>query len=402
MTASTNPNLDPLDPGGSQPPHLVALDPDSPRPVWKPKLWTARTLMDTEFPAPRWAVPGVLCEGLSLLAGPPKVGKSWLSLDLAIAVAGGGKAFGTIPVRPGPVLYLALEDTPRRLKERMGKLLGDDKPPPGLDIATDWPTLPAGGDVAIASWLDAHPDARMVVLDVFARIRGPVPPGMSAYDADYAAVTRAKRIADHYAVALVVLHHVRKAGSEDFLQEVSGTNGIAGAADATLVLKRARGQADGTLYVTGRDVAEAEYPLSYDKATGHWTKLQGQASDYEVSDTRASILRWLREHPGATPKQITAGTGLNYDTTRRTAARMAGDGQLARDSAGHYTVPDTTTADDPAGGTAELPLGGVPPVPPVPAPSDNPLTSTDIPTRWDSTTPTVPTASAAETREDNR
>ena len=119
--------------------------------------------------------PGIVCKGLSLLAGPPKVGKSRLSLDLALSVAGGGKAFGAIPVRPGPVLYLALEDTPRRLKLRVGKLLGDRGVPAGLDIATDWPTLPVGGDVALATWLDAHPDVRLVVIDVFAKVRGPTP-----------------------------------------------------------------------------------------------------------------------------------------------------------------------------------------------------------------------------------
>jgi AAA domain len=116
--------------------------------------------------------------------------------------------------------------------------------------------------------LDRHRDACMVVIDVFAKMRGVSPPGMSAYDADYAAVGRAKRIADAYGVAVVLVHHVRKAGSEDFLEMVSGTNGLAGAADETMVLKRARGQADGALFATGRDVDEAEYALAFQPACG--------------------------------------------------------------------------------------------------------------------------------------
>ncbi|MFI7586267.1 AAA family ATPase [Spongisporangium articulatum] len=318
---------------------LVAVDGDA-GPRFRPVLWSAARLMDTYFPPPKWAVPGVLCEGLTLLAGAPKVGKSWLSFDLAIAVATGGQAFGAIPVRPGPVLYLALEDTPRRLKARMSQLLGEATPPSRLFIATEWPTLPAGGDIAIAAWLDDNPDARLVVIDVFAKVRGPVPVGMSAYDADYAAVGRAKAIADHYGIAIVLIHHVRKAGSEDFLQEVSGTNGIAGAADATLVLKRARGTGDGILHVTGRDVHEAELPLTFEAETGRWLKMNGPAAAAEMGATRAAILTHVSEsRTPLGPKAISEGTGIGYDLVKRTCARMAEAGQLHPSIGGKYTAP---------------------------------------------------------------
>ncbi|MET8510930.1 AAA family ATPase [Streptomyces sp. NPDC005077] len=258
--------------------------------------------MATEFPEPKWAVPGILAEGVSLLAGPPKVGKSWLSLGLGLSVAAGGHAFDSVPVDGGPVLYLALEDTPRRLKTRMGKLLGGQKAPAGLTLVTECPPFPQGGSEAIAQWLERHPDARMVVIDVFAKMRGQAPQGVSAYDADYVSVGYAKRLADHYGIAVVLVHHVRKMASEDFLTEVSGTNGIAGAADATLVLKRARGQADGILHVTGRDVSEAEYALQFQEASGAWHLLDGPASDHTIGDTRAAILRHVRANPGAKPQ----------------------------------------------------------------------------------------------------
>jgi hypothetical protein len=170
--------------------------------------------------------------------------------------------------------------------------------------------------------------ARLIVIDTFAKVRGIAPPGMAAYDADYRAVGRAKDIADEYGVAVVLVHHVRKLTSEDFLAEVSGTNGIAGAADAVLVLKRSRGEADGSLHVTGRDVTEAEYALKFDKETGSWAVLPGPAVDYLVSETRATILAHVRTHPGQGPKAIADGTGLPYELVKKTCQRMAEDDQL--------------------------------------------------------------------------
>lgn len=317
-----------------------ALGPDDPAPVWTPDLWSAQRLMAATFTPPRWAVPGVICEGLSLLAGPPKVGKSWLSFGLALHVASGGRAFGKIPVRPGPVLYLALEDTPRRLQARLGKLLNGDPAPSGLDVATDWPLMTAGGDLALAAWLEAHPAARLVVVDVFAKVRGPVPMGMSAYDADYAAVGRIKRVADHYGIAVVLVHHVRKAGSEDFLEAVSGTNGIAGAADATLVLRRPRGQAEGVLHVTGRDVEEAELALARDNDTGHWLALDGPADQHALAATRAAILGYVRAAGPVGPKAIAEAVALPYEAVKKTCQRMAQTGQLHPYPGGQYTAPE--------------------------------------------------------------
>ncbi|WP_419996356.1 AAA family ATPase [Streptomyces boninensis] len=331
------------DPLGPQHLHSVPTDlppqPDKAAQIRQRTAWSASELMATEFPEPKWAVPGLLSEGVNLLAGPPKVGKSWMSLGLGLSVASGGKALDAVDVVGGPVLYLALEDTPRRLQTRMRKLLGGQQAPPGLMLATQCPPLPQGGNEAIANWLDRNPDARMVVIDVFAKMRGASPVGASAYDADYAAVGHAKRLADHYGVAFVLVHHVRKAGSDDFLTEVSGTNGLAGAADATLVLKRSRGKADGVLHVTGRDVDEAEYALQFHAGAGAWQLLEGPAGDHTIGDTRAAILRHVREHPGAKPKDIAEATGLESSLVRQTCSRMVTDAQLVRDASG-YLAPD--------------------------------------------------------------
>lgn len=308
--------------------------------------WTADELMAIQFPDPTWAVPGLIAEGVNLLAGPPKVGKSWLSLNLGVAIAGGHPALDSIEVQPGPVLYLALEDTPRRLQSRMRKVLAGRRAPRGLTLDTYCPPLPAGGTAYIAGWLDEHPDARLVVIDVFTKVRGAPPGGVSAYEADYAAIGHVKRLADHYAVPVLLVHHVRKAGSEDFLAEVSGTNGLAGAADAVLVLKRGRAEADGVLHVTGRDVTENDYAMTFNADAGAWRLLDGPADDHLMNDTRARIARFVRDHPnGRKPKEIAEALQLNANTVRKTCTRMAEDGQLHAGSGGSYQPPKSSDSD---------------------------------------------------------
>ncbi|MGH3737200.1 MAG: AAA family ATPase, partial [Micromonosporaceae bacterium] len=131
--------------------------------------WNLGDLLAAEFPEPRWAVPDLIPEGVTLLAGQPKVGKSWLSLGLAVAVASGGKALGDIDVEPGAVLYAALEDTPRRLQDRLGRVLGGQYPSPearrNLEIVTTWDTE------LVDRWLNETRGKRLLILDVLARVR---------------------------------------------------------------------------------------------------------------------------------------------------------------------------------------------------------------------------------------
>ena len=304
----------------------------------RPRSWTAAELLDASFPPPRWAIDGLIPEGVTLLAGPPKVGKSWLALDMCVSVAAGGKALGSIGTVQGEALYLALEDTPRRLQQRLRQVLGSDAPPDGLALAVEWPSLPAGAD-QLAAWLEAHPDARLVVIDVFERIRGPVPMGTSAYTADYIAVRRVKELADRFGIAIVLIHHMRKMSSGDFLNEVSGTLGLSGAADTIAVLKRSRGEFDGTFNITGRDVEENEYAMKFAVELGAW-QLLGPAGNYGLADTRRQLLASLRgRDDGAGPKELANATGLDHELVKKTLKRMADDEQVQTDGRGRYYPP---------------------------------------------------------------
>lgn len=317
----------------------TALPTRSPR-----TYWTATALLAHDFPEPRWAVPGIICEGVTLLAGQPKVGKSWLALNLAVAVAAGGKALGRTDVEQGPVLYLALEDTARRLASRLRKVLGQDMAPDALAFDTAWPTLTTGGADQLDRWLRDNPAARLVIVDVFARVRGRTESNAPQYELEYGAMTLLKTLADKHKVPFLVVHHTRKAAAEDFTDAVSGTNGLAGAADAVLVLKRMRGSADAELHVTGRDVDEHAYALNFDGAFGTWSMLDGPPTDYTLGDTRQAILRHLRDVQSGTPKQVAAALGLNYNTVKVTCTRMVSDGQLDTDGHGTYLPVTPVTA----------------------------------------------------------
>lgn len=299
--------------------------------------WTARDLLAADFPEPVWAIDGVLVEGVTLFAGPPKAGKSWLALGACVSVASGGKALGSIQCEQGEALYLALEDTGRRLKSRLSKVLGNSPAPAGLTFATECPVMAAGGLDLIDRWARQQKRPRLIVVDVFEKIRGPAPLGESAYTADYGAVSKIKRLADEHHVSLTLIHHVRKVTSADFINEISGTLGLGGAADTIAVLRRSRGEFDGQLLITGRDVDENEWAVRFDPELGAW-QLLGLASEYGLATTRAKVLDFVRDQGGARVKEIVLGTGLEYELVKKTAQRMADDGQLQR-AAGRYVAP---------------------------------------------------------------
>lgn len=314
-----------------------------PEPPERKTRWTDAELMAVQFPEPRWAVPGLLCEGVNLLAGAPKLGKSWLSLGLGADIANGDPALGSIDVERGPVLYCALEDTGRRLQRRRRQMLAaGGRAAPHLTLETACPDMTHGGDALLIDWLEDNPHARLVIIDTFEKMRGQDPTGSSAYAADYRAAARFKTLADYYGVPFLLIHHVRKQGAEDFQAQVSGTNGLTGAADAIMVLDRARGQADAVLHVTGRDVEETDYALSFDATAGAWTKLDGPAADHTVEHTRALILRFVRDYPGSKPAAIADALELKPDTARQTCRRMAEQGQLRTATGGTYHPPETS------------------------------------------------------------
>jgi hypothetical protein len=308
-----------------------------------PATISAEELMRKEFPDPVWVIPELLPEGLTILGGKPKMGKSWLALGIALGVACGGRVLGKIPVEQREVIYLALEDTPRRLKDRIGQLLQGHPAPAGLHLVTECPRVDKGGLVAIEALLVQKPQAKLIIVDVLKRLRPPQRGNQNLYDADYEILANLKAIADRRGVAMLVVHHLKKLAEDDPLDMLSGTTGLSGAADGVWILKRDRARADGVLFVTGRDIEEKELALERDPHVGGWCLL-GNAEEYRISRERQEIIEALRqaEEP-LRPKDIADFLGKKEANIRFLLTRLLQEGVIKKVGYGKYTISTHTT-----------------------------------------------------------
>lgn len=237
------------------------------------ETYSAKWLLEQEFQAPGWIVQDLLPEGLGLLVGRSKSGKSWLALGMAAAVANGGTALGHRDAVPGEVLYADLEQPPRRTQKRLERVLTYQSKPNDLYFANDWPALDQGALDSLRDWLDRHHRARLVVVDTVAKV-WPAKmggPGINAYYAEYQLLAQFKELADERGICLLLLHHRNKSNQEDPLDSVSGTAAIVGVPDAILILDRKRNGDDSKLIVTGRDVRDQELSIHFDHHIGNWT-----------------------------------------------------------------------------------------------------------------------------------
>lgn len=297
---------------------------------------SAPDLMQMHFEPVSFIIPGLVAEGATLFAGKPKIGKSWLCFDFALSVAAGLPVFGEIPVEQGDVLYLALEDSQRRLKSRLLKK-GVKDPPERLMLAIDWPGLDDGCIDELSIWAEAVEKPRLVIIDVLKMVRGVSGHNESVYDADYRALNGLARFARERGIAVLIVHHERKMESTDPLEGVSGSNGLTGAADTVMVLKRDSGTPNCKLYVRGRDVEESETIVHFQSDRGTWKRV-GAAGEVGRTDEREAIMRVLRaSDKPMTPQEVSDLLEKSRDAVRKTLTRMYHAGEIARPTRGAYT-----------------------------------------------------------------
>jgi hypothetical protein len=325
------------------------------------KIFTAAELEYMEFDPLVEFVPGMVTEGFGIIAGPPKLGKSWFVLYIALAIALGGKALGRIKVEKRPVLLLALEDSRRRLKRRCKELLAVEKFPDGLHILTAadiGPGLVIGA--TIREWLLGNPGG-LVVLDTLGKARPQRRAGDDPYIADYQFGSQLKALVDEFpGSALLAVHHTRKMLSEDFLDALSGTQGIAGSADFVLVLRRKRKSSEGVLSVTGRDIEEDEYALKVENC--RWeldgpdiraaskaleSRREQAATESKLGSQSLDAMKFVNSRESTSPAELSKHLGIDNRVAGNLLARLHDGGYIDKPHRGAYApVPDESDESD--------------------------------------------------------
>ena len=229
----------------------------------KLKTVDAETLLSTPMSKTMFIVDNLIPQGVNVISGASKIGKSWLMLWLGLQVAQGLPVWG-LTTQQCDVLYLSLEDTQRRIKDRLYNLT--DTAPSNLYFAVMCGLIGGGLEEQIIDFLSDHPKTKLVIIDTLQKVRdtkgGAGKTGM--YGNDYDDISSIKKIADEYNIAVLLVHHLRKLkDSDDPFNEVSGSTGIIGAADTNYVFKRKRSTNAATLLVSGRDMEYQELTLQF-------------------------------------------------------------------------------------------------------------------------------------------
>ena len=248
----------------------------------------AETLLATPLKPVPFIVDRLIPCGLHILAGSPKIGKSWLVLWLCLKVATGEEVWGYVTNRCG-VLYLCLEDTFNRIQSRLFEIT--DTAPSNLHFAVMADQIGTGLQQQIEGFLKQKPETRLIAIDTLQRVRG-MDVSPNAYANDYRDICELKQLADKHRVAIMLVHHLRKHTDKDPFMMVSGTTGLTGGVDTTYVLEKGkRSDNVAKLYITGRDVEYMELALQFENCI--WECISYEtAEDVRIRDTPEFIF-WV-------------------------------------------------------------------------------------------------------------
>ena len=236
------------------------------------------TLMDMDLPSTKFVIKDLLPQGLAIIGGSPKVGKSWLVLDWCVRIAKGEKIWN-FPTTKGTTLYLSLEDNTTRLQERL--IAVTENAPDNVHFANFCHRLGDGLEEQMKTFVASHPDTVLIVIDTFQMIRSTG--SEVSYASDYNEIEILKKLAEELKITILLVHHLRKQGDSDPFNMLSGTNGLAGGVDTMFVLdKSKRCSTNATLYCSGRDIEDREIELNFDKDNCIWNFVSDSSDNPEM------------------------------------------------------------------------------------------------------------------------
>lgn len=225
------------------------------------KMYSSEYIMNTPMKPIEYCVDGLISQGLFVLAGAPKVGKSWLALDMCLSIAKGEKVLGKETLC-GHAVYLSLEDSLIRLQNRLYELT--DEPSDNLNFAIMAESISNGLPEQIEYCRKRFDDLKIVVIDTLQKVRNE---SESSYSSDYKELSVLKSLADKLGIAIVLVHHTRKCSDGDPFNMISGSTGLSGCVDGSMVLiESKRGSRKAKLYCVGRDIENQEINVVFESS----------------------------------------------------------------------------------------------------------------------------------------
>ena len=291
------------------------------------RSWTVPELLAAEFPDPVWIIPGIVPAGLSILGGRPKVGKSWFLLQVAHSVGMGGKLFD-LQIEIGKVLYLALEDNPKRLQER----LRSSKVPEAARIVfhTEWRPLNDGGLSDLLIELEGD-NYKLVILDTLSR----AVPGVDQNDPTTIGpiMAQLQSLAINRDIGVLLCDHIRKpmGFAGDPIDDIISSTAKTAIADTILALYKEQGKPGAILMGRGRDIPEVNLKLQFDQSTSCWQS-EGDARELSLTERRQEILDALRVLGRAQSTEIANTVGQNKSNTFRRLQDLVNAGLITRET----------------------------------------------------------------------
>ena len=265
---------------------------------------TLNELYETSYPSRPPVIDGLLYSGTYLLAGAPKVGKSFLVAQLAYHISA-GLPLWDFPVKQCTVLYLALEDDYKRLQDRMFRMFGVESTE-HLFFATAAKQIGAGLEDQLELFIREHPNTQLIIIDTLQKIRELSGESYN-YASDYEIIGKLKMFADKHGICLLLVHHTRKQPASDKFEMISGTTGLLGCADGAFLLQKERGIAmNATLDVVGRDQPEQKIFLIRDREHLNWTldHIEAESTEQPPDPILEKVNTFLKDSWTGTPTDL--------------------------------------------------------------------------------------------------
>lgn len=285
---------------------------------------TASDLQAANIPPPEWLIPDVLPQGLAILCASSKVGKSWMAMQMCLAISR-GKEFLDYKTNQSSCLYLALEDSLFRLKERLNKVIDGDKAPNNFYLAIRANGMDGGLLQQIDEEFEEHPDIKLIIIDTLQKVRGSAKKDEMSYATDYRELGVLKEYADNKKICILLVHHLRKMADEnDVFNMISGSNGIMGVTDNIFIIyKKKRKDENAVLFMTGRDIRQQDIMVHFNETKYRWDMVgtaeeeerKRKKREYENNPIVKTVKDLLKQYPMGWKGTATDLIKAVYDVT---------------------------------------------------------------------------------------